>query len=79
MSLQELPALIVAPKIAVRIDEASDLTGFSEREIVQAINLKALRAYRIQDECVILIEDLVAFIRSKPQYIDTMPEGVTTP
>jgi hypothetical protein len=79
MSLQEIPPLIVAPKISVDIDEACDLTGFSLREISQGINLRTLRAYRIQGKCVILIEDLVAFIRLKPQYIDTLPEEVTKP
>jgi hypothetical protein len=79
MSLQEIPPLIVAPKISVNMDEACDLTGFSLREISQGINLRTLRAYRIQGECIFLIEDLVAFIRLKPQYIDTMPKKKVTP
>ena len=79
MSLQQLPALIVAPKIAVNICEACNLTGFSKTEISLAVTQKTLRAHRVEGQCIILVEDLVAFIRSKPQYIDTMPKKKVTP
>jgi hypothetical protein len=72
MTVLQTP-MIVAAKVAVNIADGAELIGVSKTEISLAITSRDLIAYRVEGECRILAEDLIAFIRSKPQYIDTMP------
>ena len=56
-------------KIGYNIEEAAKASGASERGIVMAISARELAAYRLEGKCVILAEDIAAWIRAKPSYL----------
>jgi hypothetical protein len=63
-----------APKIGYDIREAAEAIGESEREIAICVGNGTLKAYRINGFCVVLAEDLVAYVRSMPLYSEpTLP------
>ena len=56
-------------KIGYNIEEAAKSAGLSERAIACAINQKTLNAYRLDNKCVILADDIAEWIRSHPQFL----------
>ena len=56
-------------KIGYNISEAAKAVGMSERAINSAINQSTLSAYRLDDHCVILADDIAEWIRSHPQFL----------
>ena len=72
------PIVTSLVKIAFNIEEAAEAIGASEPTVVSAISAGELLAYQLDRECVILAEDLIAFVRSRTRYtkyVDPFCEG----
>lgn len=56
-------------KIGYSISEAASSVGASKTEISLAISTRELAAHKVEGRCVILKDDICAWIRTKPSFL----------
>ena len=71
----EQPIVTVQAKVGYNLEEAADALGVSLTFISVWVGGGELPAYTLGREAVILADDLVAFVRTRPRYTDYIGTG----